>query len=139
MKVVRLNKKLPLPKYQTKGAVGLDLYVSKDSIVKPNSIKNIPAGIVVGVPEGYCLLIKDRSSIPKKLGLIVTAGVVDQDYCGDKDEIHVQVYNSTKETVKLTEGMRLANAIIIKIDKVEIEEVESISKHNRGGFGSTGI
>ncbi len=65
-------------------------------------------------------------------------GVIDQDYHGASDEIHLFVYNFTDEPVEVKRGDRLAQALIIPIQKVEFEEVKKIKDESRGGFGSTG-
>ncbi len=66
-------------------------------------------------------------------------GVIDQDYHGDKDEIGIQVLNFSNDEVVVEKGERIAQALLVKIAKVEtFEEVESIKETSRGGFGSTG-
>ena len=53
--------------------------------------------MIVATPPGYMLLIAVRSSTPRRTGLRLTnaVGIVDQDYRGPKDEIHVDVSNPT--------------------------------------------
>ena len=66
-------------------------------------------------------------------------GVIDQDFNGDTDEIGVQVLNFSHENVIIEKGERIAQALLVKIAKVEeFEEVDSMSNISRGGFGSTG-
>jgi len=139
LKITRIDKTLPLPKYHTKGAVAFDLYARKKMTVKPKTMKLIPANLIVHVPDGYMLLIAARSSTPIKKGLILRngIGIVDQDFCGPKDELHLQVYNFTDVDVRVTRGERLGQAVLVKIAKVEFEEVETEGE-SRGGFGSTG-
>ena len=47
-------------------------------------------------------------------------------------------YNFTEKTVKVEKGERIAQAIFIPIEKVELISVEKIEKKSRGGYGSTG-
>ena len=66
-------------------------------------------------------------------------GVIDEDYCGDKDEIGVQVLNFSQSDVEVKKGERIAQAILVKIAKVdEFIPVDSMNADSRGGFGSTG-
>lgn len=143
MKVVikRVDDSLPIPEYQTKGSVAFDLYARKSTVIEPFIPTIIPANIILKVPRGYFLLLASRSSTPVKKGLMVAngIGVIDQDYHGDKDEIGVQVLNFTKKSVTVNKGDRIAQAMLIKITKVDnFIEKKSISKKSRGGFGSTG-
>lgn len=138
VKIKRIDKTLPLPEYHTPGAVAFDLYSRIDMEVAPKTIERMPTNIIVAIPQGYVLEIKDRSSALKKKGLLCTVGYIDQDYCGDTDEILLQVYNITDSTVKIDKGERIGQAVFIKIETAEWEETDKMSDTSRGGFGTTG-
>lgn len=138
VKIKRVDKTLPLPEYHTKGAVAFDLYSRVDASIKPKSIERLPTNVVIAIPEGYMLEIKDRSSTLKRKGLLVTTGYIDNDYCGDNDEILLQVYNMTEDNVNVEKGERLGQGVFIKVDKASWEEVDSMEDGGRGGFGTTG-
>ncbi|MDP1709364.1 MAG: dUTP diphosphatase [Candidatus Komeilibacteria bacterium] len=138
VKIKRIDKSFPLPKYETSGAVAFDFIVRETTTIEPRGIGRIPSNTVVAVPEGYMLFVRDRSSVAKKKGLIITAGVIDQDYCGDNDEILLQFYNPTDAPVIVEKGERVAQGIFLAIARPEFEEVETMNKADRGGFGSTG-
>ncbi len=106
----------------------------------PAEIRLVPANVVVAVPPGYMLMIAARSSLPLRKGLMIPngVGIVDQDYCGPEDEIQVQVYNFSKQPVDVEKGERIAQGILVRVDKVEWEESQALSEKSRGGFGSTG-
>ena len=138
--IKRIDKSLPIPSYQTKGAVAFDLYARIDTIIKPWTPTIVPTNIIVKVPEGYFLMLASRSSTPLKKHVIVAngIGVIDEDYHGDKDEIGVQLLNFSQEDVRIKKGDRIAQALLVSIAKVQdFEEVDSISCKSRGGFGST--
>ncbi|MBI2664833.1 dUTP diphosphatase [Candidatus Woesearchaeota archaeon] len=139
VKIKRIDKSIELPVYKTSGSVGFDISARKDTVVPPRSIALIPGNIIVETPPGYMLLLALRSSTPKKKGLHKPhgIGVIDNDYCGEDDEIKVQVYNSTDKEVTVEKGERIAQGIFVKIDKFEWDEQESMGQ-SRGGFGSTG-
>ena len=139
VKIKRVDKSLPLPTYQTAGSVGFDIYSREDVEISSHEIALIPGNIIVETPPGYMLLVALRSSTPRKKGLIKPhgIGVIDNDYCGEGDEIKVQVYNNTDHVVKVEKGERIAQGIFVKIDKFDWEEVDMMGK-TRGGFGSTG-
>ncbi|MFA5829444.1 MAG: dUTP diphosphatase [Candidatus Gracilibacteria bacterium] len=136
----RIDCGLPLPKYETDGAVGFDLLARVDAEIAPGKLALIPGNIIVEVPRGYMLMIASRSSLPKKKGLLTPhgLGIIDHDYCGPDDEIHVQVYNFTDVPVTVARGEKIAQGVFVRVDKFEFDEVAEMKKPSRGGFGSTG-
>ena len=138
VKIKRIDKTLPLPKYETPGAVAFDCVVRETMTIEPKGIGRLAGNVVVAVPEGYMLFIRDRSSTAKKKGLMITAGVVDQDYCGDNDEILLQFYNPSDAPVTVERGERVAQGVFLAVLKPDWEEVATMNKSDRGGFGSTG-
>lgn len=139
VKIKRIDKELPLPQYQTAGAVAFDLYARTDAEILPGEIKAVPANVIVCAPEGYMFMVAARSSLAKKKGLMLSngIGVVDRDYCGPEDEVHVLLYNFKKEPCQIKRGERLAQGIFVKIDKAEWDEVDEMTEPTRGGMGST--
>lgn len=138
--ISRIDKTLPLPEYQTKGSVAFDLYTREDAIIKPKEIKVVSANLVVKVPEGYMLMIVPRSSLPIKKGLVLAngVGILDQDYCGPEDEIKLELFNITDKEVEVKRGERLAQAMLVRIEKAELEEMNENNNNSRSGIGSTG-
>ena len=141
VKIKRIDKDLPLPAYQTDGSVAVDLYARLDYTVKPKEIALIPGNVIIQAPPGYFFIIAARSSLPRKKGLVIpqAVGIVDADFCGEKDEILLQVMNITDVPVEVKRGERLAQGFFTKFDKIEWEEVDQMASDSRGGFGSTGL
>ena len=140
MNIKRIDPKLPLPMYETAGAVGFDFVAREEVVVEPKSLGLIPGNVVIVVPEGYMLVVASRSSAPKKKGLLTPhgIGIIDHDYCGPTDEIKVQVYNFCDQSVMVARGEKIAQGVFVKIEKFEFEEVAEMKRESRGGFGSTG-
>ncbi len=141
LSVTRIDATLPLPKYETAGAVAFDVAARVDVVVAPKSLGYIPTNLVVRVPEGHVLLLASRSSGPKKKGLMIPhgVGIIDQDYCGPNDELIAQVYNFTDTPVTVTRGERVAQAMVTPVVKCELQEVVlETTAASRGGFGTTG-
>jgi dUTP pyrophosphatase len=139
--IKRIDKDLPMPIYETAGSVCFDLSAREDVTVQPNELARIKLNVVVETPEGYMLMLVPRSSLPaKKPGLIYPhgVGVIDQDYCGENDEIMLQVKNVGDKPVEIERGERIAQAGFVRMDKAELEEVEEVGATSRGGFGATG-
>jgi len=141
VKIKRIDKSLPLPKYETDGSVGFDILARENISVEPRGLALIPGNIVVEVPKGYMLIVASRSSTPRKKGLLTPhgIGIIDHDYCGPDDEIKIQVHNFTDSEVKVEKGEKIAQGLFVRIDKFAWEEKEEMDGANRGGFGSTDV
>src|SRR5215472_15741942 len=137
--IKRVDAELPLPGYATSGSVGFDLICRQDTEIGPRHLARIPGSVIVETPPGYMLLLTMRSSTAQRKGLLIPngVGVIDQDYCGEGDELLVSVYNFRNEAVTVMRGERIAQGIFVPIARVAWNEVSQIAP-GRGGFGSTG-
>ncbi len=135
----RIDKALPLPTYATAGSVGFDLLCREDTEIAPRKLGLVPGNVIVQTPPGYMLLVTLRSSTPRRKGLLIPhgLGIIDQDYCGEGDELMMQVYNFRDEAVTVKRGERIAQGMFVPILHVRWHEVEQMGQ-GRGGFGSTG-
>ena len=107
--------------------------------IAPQTVALIPANVIVETPPGYMLMVTLRSSTPRKLGLLIPhgVGVIDLDYCGEGDEIQIQVFNFTDQPVTIERGNKIAQGIFVRVDTAEWSEVSEMGSETRGGFGST--
>jgi dUTP pyrophosphatase len=108
--------------------------------VEPGEIALIPSNVIICVPDDHVLIVALRSSTPRRKHLIMPngVGVIDSDYCGPDDEIAIQVWNFGHEAVTVDRGERIAQGLLIPIDRCTWEERPAEGRTNRGGFGSTG-
>ena len=140
--IKRLNKNLPLPKYETAGSSGLDIYadIDDDQILKPGEHRVVPTGIALAVSKGYEIQVRPRSGLAAKNGISIvnSPGTIDADYRG---EIKVILINLGKDNFKIIKHTRIAQMVMCPVINATIEEVEDLSQTERGegGFGSTGI
>lgn len=139
VKIKRVDKSLPLPIYETKGACGFDLVSREMTAVGPKEIAMIPCNVIVQTPPGYMLLVVPRSSTPRKKGLTSPhgVGVIDQDYAGPEDELQFLCFNFTDTPTTVERGEKVAQGIFVKIDRADWVEVDEMDDPTRGGFGST--
>lgn len=139
VQITRIDTALPLPQYESGGAVGFDLVTRETTTIEPGAIGLVPGNVVVRVPDGYALLIVPRSSLPRKKALVCphSIGVIDQDYHGPEDEVLVQVRNISDEPVTVERGERIAQGLFVKVERAEWAEVSDHGAATRGGFGST--
>ncbi|HEX7736991.1 MAG TPA: dUTP diphosphatase [Ktedonobacteraceae bacterium] len=137
--IKRVDKSLPLPVYATGGAVGFDLVCRENVEILPRQIELIPGNVIVRIPAGYFLMLTLRSSTPRRKNLLIPngVGIIDQDYCGEGDELKVQVLNFGEEAVMVKKGERIAQGLFLPVMRVTWEEIETVGE-GRGGFGSTG-
>ena len=139
--VKKLNSKVQLPKYKTKGSSGMDLmaFIDNPIEISPNSSKLIPTGISVAIEEGYEIQIRPRSGLAAKSNISVlnTPGTIDSDYRG---EIKVILFNHGNNEFIINNKDRIAQMVLAPIIKAEFEEVNELPDTIRGegGFGSTG-
>ena len=129
-----------MPTRSTKNSAGYDFFNPKNIICKSHKITMIPTGIKAQFPEDEMLLLFNRSSNPKKKGLIILngVGVVDSDYYNNTDnegEMAFVFYNMLEEDVTLLAGEKLGQGIFVKYAKTDDDMAEG---ERIGGFGSTG-
>ena len=139
--VKRLNSKVILPEYKTSGSSGMDLMACLDEPIKiaPNTLKLIPTGLSVAIPEDLEIQIRPRSGLAAKsnIGVLNTPGTIDSDYRG---ELKIILFNHGKKDFIVNNNDRVAQMILMPVLKMELEEVVQLPKSIRGsgGFGSTG-
>ncbi len=130
-----------LPKYMTKGAAGMDVYVNTQDPILIKSMERVllPTGIKMEIPYGYEIQVRPRSGLAIKHGLTLlnTPGTIDSDYRG---EIKIIMINLAKEDYTINPGERIGQLVLKKVYKAEFEQVEKLEEtdRNEGGFGHTG-
>jgi len=134
VKLLYSTSKLPTKAFDS---AGYDLYVPWDVMIPTGKTKAVPLGIATELPYGYFAKIMDRSSLAAKYSLVVTAGVIDNDYRG---EWKVLISNMSSNDVYLFKGDRIAQAVLLPYGNFPVTLVETLSDTERGegGFGSTG-
>lgn len=142
LKLQKLDEKVTLPCYQTDGAAGMDLcaFLKEPVTLEPLERKLIPTGLKMELPSGYEAQVRPRSGMAIKHGitLVNCVGTIDEDYRG---ELCVPVINLSNKEFTILNGDRIAQMVIARVTKAQIEVVTQLSdtKRGEGGFGSTGI
>lgn len=144
IKIARLDPysdDIPLPKYVTPGAAGMDVCaaVGKRVAIPPGKTVLIPTGFTIQLPAGFEAQIRPRSGLAIKhnVGLLNSPGTIDSDYRG---EIKIVVTNFGKKNFIVQPGDRIAQMIIARYVRADWKEVKRLnrSKRGKGGFGHTG-
>ncbi len=142
LKIRKLDNCVGMPSYKTEGAAGMDLSAGiKESVtIAPLERVLIPTGVIIELPKGYEAQVRPRSGLAIKKGITLSncVGTIDEDYRG---EVCVGLINLSNETYTIESGERIAQMIIAKVEKAEIEVVTELTQTTRGngGFGSTGM
>jgi dUTP pyrophosphatase len=133
---------IPLPRYMTPHSAGMDICaaVEEDVEVEPGGIKVIPTGFAMAVPEGFEAQIRPRSGLAAKhgLGIVNSPGTIDADYRG---EVKIAVINLGSRAYLIGRGERIAQMVIKRYYRAELDVVEKLDEtdRGRGGFGHTGV
>lgn len=141
IKIINKSKN-EIPKYQTENSAGVDIRASldEDLVLEAGEFRLVSTGIYLEIPSSYEVQIRARSglSIKHGIGLVNGIGTIDSDYRG---EIKVPLINFSKEDFTIENGMRIAQMVLSKYEKINFEEVDELSDSERqdGGFGSTGV
>lgn len=136
-----LNPEEFLPRRSTEDSAGYDFICIKEQTIAPKSFGTIMTGIKVQMPRGEYLQLCNRSSNPKKRGLILAngVGVIDADYYDNPENegnIGFMFFNMRDEEVTLHVGDKIGQGIFQEYKKTNPDNVEH--KTRSGGFGSTG-
>lgn len=129
-----------LPERSTAISAGYDFYNPERVRIEPNEIKYVKTGVKAVFPEGEMLMLCNRSSNPKKKGLVLAngVGIVDSDYYNNPDnegEIAFAFMNITNEPVVIEAEEKLGQGIFVKFGIVDDDNAEG---SRIGGWGSTG-
>lgn len=127
------------PKRETAHAAGYDLKVAKTTTIDPGEITLVPTGVKAYMQPGEVLFLFDRSSNPKKKGLVLinSVGVIDGDYYNNpsnEGHIFAQMKNITDEPITLPYGERIVQGVFMNH---LIVDNDVASGDRTGGFGST--
>lgn len=125
-----------MPTRAHKADAGYDLYSREEGIIYPNSCGKFDTGVHMAIPEGYVGFLKSKSGLNVKHG-IQSEGVIDSGYTGS---ICVKLYNHGTRAVKIAEGQKISQLVLLPIITPELELALSLDKTERGenGFGSSG-
>ena len=129
-----------LPARETAHAAGYDLKASQDVVIEPGEITLVPTGVKAYMLPDEVLYLYDRSSNPRKRGLILinSVGVIDHDYynnSSNEGHIMAQFKNITDEPVTINRGDRIVQGVFAKY---LITDNDDANGERTGGFGSTG-
>ncbi len=141
IKLARLphGEGLPLPRYASEDAAGLDICAAEDLTLQPGQRQAIATGFAIEIPRGYEVQVRPRSGLALKHGItcLNTPGTIDSDYRG---EVKVILANLGQEPFEVRRGERIAQIVPAPVLRADFVESALLGETARGsgGFGSTG-
>lgn len=140
IKIQKAHPKAVVPTYATPGAACFDLHSVHDGDFGMLwSSKVFDTGLKFEIPEGQVMLIFSRSGdgFKRDVRLANCVGVIDSDYRG---EVKVKLTADCMRENYINAGDRIAQALILPVERVQFLVVDGLSVTDRGegGFGSTG-
>ena len=137
------DKNINLPVRKTKASAGYDIEAAEDTVIEPFKPGMNPTLVKTGLkaymPDDEYMMLCNRSSNPKKKGLIManSVGIIDADYYGNPDNdgaFMFAFYNYKDEPTVIKKGEAIGQAIFMKYYTVDDDNAEG---ERTGGFGST--
>ena len=130
---------LPMPKYATEDAAGLDVASAEDLTLAPGARHAVATGFSIEIPAGYEVQVRPRSGLAIRNGVtcLNTPGTIDSDYRG---EVKVILINLGTEPFEVRRGERIAQLVPAPVLRAHFTEALCLAETARGsgGFGSTG-
>ena len=87
-----LSAKAEIPKQQTTGSTGYDLYSLENTTLEPHTRGLVSTGISVRFPLGTYRRIAPHSGLSLKHSIVIGVGVIDRDYRRDIKTASVKTY-----------------------------------------------
>lgn len=141
-----------LPSKKNASDAGFDLFAVEDVVIYPGQSQKVPLNIRLKLPKGTWANITGKSGLGAQ-GLLVHAGVIDQDYRGIPHVVMANVNLIERVDEEGYPIMRVTPIIVKKGEKLaqlimnpysphfylkQVEAVDTNTDRGEGGFGSTG-
>lgn len=138
IKIKKLNRKACLPEYTTDSDICFDIRAVDSVMIRSMETKEVKTGLAIEIPRGYVGLVRDRIGVVTKLGCHVVAGTFDSEY---RSEVTIMMINFGVDEILIEEGMKIAQILILPVNKMEIVEARQLSKTKRTGkkYGISGL
>ena len=138
------NMDIKLPVRSTMCSAGYDIMSAEDIVIPAFKEGMAPVFVKTGIksymPDDEYLMLCNRSSNPKKKGLVLSngVGIVDADYYENPNNdglLMFAFYNISDKDILVKKGDRIGQGIFMKYLLADNDEATG---KRTGGFGSTG-
>ncbi|MCA9358452.1 dUTP diphosphatase [Candidatus Kaiserbacteria bacterium] len=121
--IKRLHEEAKLPAYESEAGPGIDLYALHEVTITPGQRVTIPTGVAMAMPVGYVGLIWGENAMVTKDTIKVTHSFVDSGY---RDEIEVELLNTSSEPRTFVAGERIAQLLVQHIHHAHLIQAEDL-------------
>lgn len=138
IRLKKLSTAATVPVRAHKTDAGLDVFARSDATILGGEDYLFPLGWSVAVPQGYVMIVKEKSGRAVNNKLHVGACVIDPGYRG---EVHCHLFNAGQDVVRIKAGEKIAQIIVVPVwsgSFIEVDELDDTPR-GAGGFGSTGL
>lgn len=113
---------------------GADVFAAEDVEIPAHSVRKVPTGVGIKLPDGYDAIIHCKSGLSSKEGILASNAPID---AGCTGEIHAILYNTNDHGVEIKAGEKVGQIVIRPV--IYAEFVDSLgAERGEGAFGSTG-
>lgn len=141
---IRTDNRFSIPTRATEGSAGIDLRACIDEpiLIKAGESVLVGTGISIYIKDpNYAGVILPRSGLGSKSGIVLgnLVGLIDSDYQG---ELMVSVWNRSWEDYVLEPATKFAQYVVVPVVTPRfslVEDFDTRTLRNVGGFGSTGL
>lgn len=130
-----------LPRKAHYSDAGFDVFATADVTIEPGKVVKHPLNIRLHLPAGSWARIETKSGLGSK-GMLVYAGVVDQEYRGIPHVIATNLNHHDDKPIIIKKGEKIAqitmNPHSLDFYVTQVDSVDSDTARGEGGFGSTG-
>lgn len=101
-----------VPKRQSVGAAGYDIYAIEDGIIPPKTMKKISTGLKVNCPENVGFMLFGRSGFAIKNLIGVERSIV------KKGDIYLNMFNHSNMPFCFKKGERIAQMVCVELGEI---------------------
>lgn len=138
MIVELIHPEAKMPSRATAGDAGMDVYTPSRFVIPPGEHRKIALGWCCEIPEGWVLLVFNKSGHAVNRGLDKGAEVIDSGYRG---QVHIHLFNHSDRPAEFEPGDKIAQVLLMPVWGGQPVEgnVTHDTERGAGGFGSTGL
>ena len=110
-----IDRRAVLPKRQSEGAAGYDIYSIEGGVIQPGEIKPVRTGFTLEVPFNALGVVVGRSGFAKNSGIEAVAS-----YVKNGKEVVANLHNTSTEPFEYEARMRVAQIMFLETENPDI-------------------
>ncbi len=137
LKFKKISSQAILPRFAYQEDACFDLFSPEEAVIPIGGSTIIDLGLSSEIPTGYEVMLRPRSGMGIRNGIIIHLGTIDSGYRGNW---LVRLFNLGNVEYRIQRGDRICQGALRQVPRVRIVETDTLSPSSRGsgGLGSTG-